>query len=369
MPVQSTSGVKQWFTRRWDAQRRLDRPADLATRRRRVAPIRDQILATLPFEDRSGLGTTTAAGGNETTVVAMRDRYGFQVRLALCHQTGLVFLLDRLTREGYDRFYKDGVYRQLIAAYHDESGHNLVERQHEQALKNGRVVFSALVNELTLPTGARVLDVGGSTGALSKLMRDAFGANATVVDPSEQELRIASDLGLETRCGTIEQVEFGEHELFDLIVINQTIEHLLDIEQAFVRLRSLLTAEGVLVFDILDFLALLEWCGCVEAASRLEHCQFLYDEMVDCFCSQVGLRVQKRLFHEAGCVLYICGRTEMGGHVAVAPEVLQQVRRRLLAQDVIWRQSALTAPDSLEERIVRTASRPVRSAKRWLSGR
>jgi hypothetical protein len=42
-----------------------------------------------------------------------------------------------------------------------------------------------------------VLDVGGSTGVVSAAVRDAFGALATVLDPSPDELSVAAAAGLE----------------------------------------------------------------------------------------------------------------------------------------------------------------------------
>jgi SAM-dependent methyltransferase len=348
--------LKRWFTDRW-ASKRLHDPHDrLAAGRARVSLLRNRILAELPFEhlDRCGLATTPASR-DAMTVVAMKDRYGFPVRLAMCHQTGLFYLMDRLTSEGYDAFYRDGLYRQLTAAFNDEqdNGMNNVERQHAQATGNARAIARALSGQITLRAGAAVLDVGGSTGALSKMLIETYRVHATVVDPAQDELQMAKDAGIRTKCGLIEDVTFGKDEKFDLIIVNQAIEHLFDIRGAFTRLHDLLKQEGVLIFDILDLLALIELRGCIEAASQLDHCQYLYDEMVDAFCDLVGLTVRQRLFHKPGSILYICARSVPNSLSAIPPELHRKLRRRLLTQAVAWKKSRFLARPSMEERIVR----------------
>jgi len=359
--------VKEWFTHRWDANRTGDLPAGLAAKRRRVAPLRNRILAELPFEHLSHCGLapepTPRAG---FTIVAMKDRYGIPVRLVLCHQTGLFYLIDRLTQDGYDAFYRDGLYRQLIAAFHGNSddGRTLVEQQHAQAVANAGVVFKALAGHVVLPPEATLLDVGGSTGALSTLFRDAYGIHATVVDPAADELEVAQKAGLAIKCGTIEQVTFEPSERFDVVFINQTIEHLIDLKGTFTRLLSLLKPTGVIIFDILDFLALVDTLGSVESASRLDHCQFLYDEMIDVFAAQVGMKVESRLFHQPGCILYVCTRSQPDDTVTMPPDQVQALRRRLLTQEVAWKLSPRFARPSLEERIGRAVAGSARRVKR-----
>lgn len=359
--------VKPWFTDRWDAKRTGDLPAGLTVRRRRVTLLKDRILGELPFEhlNRCVLAPEPVVHAG-MTIVAMKDRYGIPVRLAMCHQTGLFYLIDRLTQDGYDAFYRDGLYRQLIAAFHGNSddARTLVEQQHAQAVANAGVVFKALARHVVLPPGSMLLDVGGSTGALSKLFKDAYGVHATVVDPAADELEVARKSGLAIKCGTIEQVTFEPGELFDAVFINQTIEHLIDLKGTFTRLLALLKPTGVLVFDILDFLALVDTLGSVESASRLDHCQFLYDEMIDVFAAQVGMKVESRLFHQPGCVLYVCRPSRPSGTTIMPADQVQALRRRLLTQEVAWKLSPRFARPSLEERIGRTVAGSARRVKR-----
>lgn len=330
----------------------------LELKRKRVQTIRERITAELPFEHLPQCSFSDASREVcEQTIVAMRDRYGFPVRLALCHRTGLLHLVDRLTQDGYERFYRAGLYRELTASFHGWGLNDLVKKQHEQAKANAELVINALRQQILLPPGATLLDVGGSTGALAQAFVQTYKVQATVLDPAEKELELAAALGLRTKLGLLEQADFAEGEKYDVIVLNQMIEHIADIRATFKKVLSLLRVDGHVVFDILDFLAVVETVGCVEAASRLDHCHFLYDEMVDVFCKRVGLVVAKRFRHMGTSILYSCRPSAPDPHATFPEERRVQVMRRLLDQDTLWAKTPLVLRYPLDERLARRVKR------------
>ena len=64
----------------------------------------------------------------------------------------------------------------------------------------------------------------------------------------------ARGFGLETITGLVEEHDFGSRR-FDLVIICQTVDHLLDVGGTLRRVRELLSPTGLLFVDIVDFRA------------------------------------------------------------------------------------------------------------------
>ncbi len=319
--------------------------------RQQVAALRERVLNELPFEcvDRCPLVDGSEKG--EITVVATHDRYGFPVRLALCRETGLLFLLDRLTSNGYKRFYGERIYRELVAAFGREDTPRSPQEVHKYGLENARTVMRVVRGLIDLQPGARLLDIGGSTGALAEAFAKTFNVRATVVDPAQEELAFAASLGMETKEGLFEEVSFEPDEKYDLVVVNRTIEHLLDLETTFRKIRELVKPDGYVLFDVLDFMAEVERRGCAEMVSRLDHCNFLYNEMVDVFCRRIGLVVEQRMRHARLSMLYLCRIGQLDPKAKLSEERYFAVIRTLFDRDVLWEKTPRVVGYSLEERI------------------
>lgn len=82
--------------------------------------------------------------------------------------------------------------------------------------------------ERTVPRGARVVDLGGGTGALASRIKVVKAAHVVVVDHSQAALDMAVDQGLETAIADLEnpddlsKVTLG----FDVVVATEVVEHL-----------------------------------------------------------------------------------------------------------------------------------------------
>lgn len=328
----------------------------LLLQREWVRPLRDEILSTMTFES---VPLVNLAPPDDTfTVIAVQDRYGFPVRLGLSHSTGLIYAIDRLTQADYYRFYQESYYRRLVtqffqggdAPYGDERLHSQDDRSRENALLIARV----LKGLMSLPHGATMLDIGGSTGALAQTLGSQYNLHATVVDPSESELKLAAAKGLDTRHGLFEQVAFAPDEQFDLITLNQTIEHIYDLRLTFAKIRDLLKPDGYFVFDIVDFLTEVEMLGTSESVARLDHCYFLYNEMIDVFCGLVGLQVIQTIHYKNVSILYICRRLPTPVNTVVfSNEKREAVVRSLLNKSITWQKTPRILDYSLTERIER----------------
>jgi methionine biosynthesis protein MetW len=107
---------------------------------------------------------------------------------------------------------------------------------------------SGLVPRL-VPKGARVLDVGCGTGAVSVRIRDVAGATVLGVEPSAERAAACRARGIETVEALFpsEAIPAGK---FDAIVFTDVLEHLADPASALTAAKSLLAADGAVIASV-----------------------------------------------------------------------------------------------------------------------
>jgi SAM-dependent methyltransferase len=207
---------------------------------------------------------------SRAVVLAQRDRYGYPATFVVCRRCGLGYLCPRLSAAQYAHFYSE-VYRPLVSAYHgrriDAETVQLEQRSYTSAL----AAFLLPV----LPSSPRtILDVGGSTGVVSRVLAERLHARATVLDPCPDELAVARAAGMETVAGLIEDFDPGERK-WDLVLLCQTIDHLLDVRGTLAALRQMLTPGGRAFVDIVDVDVLLRRTGSIERVVKIDHPYYL----------------------------------------------------------------------------------------------
>ena len=103
---------------------------------------------------------------------------------------------------------------------------------------------------------AKALDIGSGYGFFSKAAMEQ-GFQVTAVNPASAENRIFQQLnGVEPIPLFFEEIDFGT-EKFDLVILSQVLEHLLDPFQVLVKARGLIKPEGVLAIAVPNVDALL----------------------------------------------------------------------------------------------------------------
>ena len=249
---------------------------------------RKQRIDALGFDyaaqPKEALATCNLCGATTLVVLTHRDRYGYPAEANACSRCGLVFLNPRMTAQAYGRFY-DGVYRPLVSAFHGRliDAHTIQAEQREYAAD--RAAFARpFVDRARLET---MLDIGGSTGVVAGHFAQAFGLEGTLIDPAPLEVAQARQFGLETITGLVEEHDFGDRR-FDLVLICQTVDHLLDVAGTLRRVRELLTSRGLLFIDIVDFRAayLRNWS--VEDAIKIDHPYYLTPETTTAYLRRAG---------------------------------------------------------------------------------
>lgn len=234
-------------------------------------------------EPKEAVTRCNLCGGSRFAVLTHRDRYGFPAEAHACERCGLVFLNPRLTAEAYGRFYRS-VYRPLVSAFHGRliDARTIQDEQRVYAAERAGFLRPFVSSQLTT-----LLDIGGSTGVVAAHVAREFGLTATVIDPAPLEVAEARRLGLEAITGLVEQYDFGGRS-FDMVIVCQTVDHLLDVGGTLARVRELLARHGLLFIDIVDFRAAYRRSGSVEDAVKIDHPYYLTKPTITAYLRRSG---------------------------------------------------------------------------------
>jgi SAM-dependent methyltransferase len=89
-----------------------------------------------------------------------------------------------------------------------------------------------------------VLEVGGSHGWLSELLRDRTGVRVTLLEPGHSAVESAKQRGLDAHCGFVEDFEPGHP--FDLVCAMHVVEHVDDVDAFLAACARVLRPGGTL---------------------------------------------------------------------------------------------------------------------------
>ncbi len=324
-------------------------PAELGARRERCRPAVESIASA----DRRFEPHCNVCGSEHSCVIADRDRYGLPLRTALCTNCGLVYMMDRLTQEGFGEFYRGGAYRRFTSSFAGSVA-TIDDLQADQAAY-ARNLIAFLQGRVPRRAGVRLLDVGGSSGPVAKQLAGHFGLEATVLDPSQEEIEAAQRLGLRGVVGSAETWETEER--FEMVLLCRTIEHLFDLRATTARIRRYLCPGGLFYCDFLDYMELCRITGAPQTVSKVDHCQWLTVEIAPAILRAMGFEIVS---------LHVAPKPPFTGLLLrpCDPEAIQplewrevQPRIRELQQITSDWQRGSSAPASLPARVRRKVSR------------
>lgn len=236
--------------------------------------------ATQPKEFVPCCNLCGSKGGPDGVLLAEKggpDRYGLPLLMAKCQACGLEFLNPRMTPDAYRAFYASGAYRDLLSEFYGRpiTAESIEAQQRDYAEKLAGLLgpfFKARRVET-------LLDVGGSTGVVAARMAKQFDLDCTVLEPSEAEAKRAANRGLVARLGTIEDLE-PNGERFDVILLCQTVDHLMDISGSLRTIRALLDDDGVFFVDIVE-----------NGPVKVDHPYYLTQHTMADYLRRTGFRV------------------------------------------------------------------------------
>lgn len=105
--------------------------------------------------------------------------------------------------------------------------------------------FDALISELRLPKNSRILEIGAGTGA-NLLMLSKFGS-VTACESDGDSRKFLEEAGWNVLPGFLPNGLPEFEYKFDLICLFDVLEHIEDDASSLLRIKDLLTPQGVLV--------------------------------------------------------------------------------------------------------------------------
>ncbi len=115
---------------------------------------------------------------------------------------------------------------------------------------NGRIDRAAeLIRSWNIPRDASLLDIGGATGNLGYSLRDLF-TSRYVIDIAEACGTPAEIKGNSFICGNVDDgIPFGSSQVFDVVVMLDVIEHVLDPQGLAVECFRVMKPGGYLLVN------------------------------------------------------------------------------------------------------------------------
>jgi SAM-dependent methyltransferase len=240
-------------------------------------------------------------------VVAHLDRYGYSIQTHACLRCGLVFLNPVMSGGAYQEFYSR-VYRPLVSAYHGRAIDAKTVQAEQRSYAVDRANFVAPFMQGR--NGGTLLDVGGSTGVVASEFVRRFGFRGVVLDPSPEELAEASAAGLDTIAGLMEDFQ-PRGEPFDLVLLCQTVDHLLDVGGTLRKIHDILRDGGLFYLDIVDFRAGYLKGQSIEGAVKIDHPYYLTEFTIEAYLLRAGFEVLRKAYAADHLhVGYLCRATD-----------------------------------------------------------
>lgn len=108
---------------------------------------------------------------------------------------------------------------------------------------------SGMITEL-VPIGARVLDVGCGTGALSVVLRDERHATVFGVEPDAHRAARAAERGIDVHTGVLTPGLSATTGMFDVAIFADVLEHLPDPLGELVKVAPFVKPDGVVIVSV-----------------------------------------------------------------------------------------------------------------------
>lgn len=257
---------------------------------------------------------------------AARDRYGYPATFVVCRRCGLGYLCPRLSATQYAHFYSE-IYRPLVSAYHGRR----IDAQTVQLEQRGYAAeLAAFLLPLLVSSPRTILDVGGSTGVVAGELAARLNARATVLDPSPDELAVARAAGMETIAGFVEDFDPGKRR-WHLVLLCQTIDHLLDVRGTLAALRRMTAHRGRVFVDIVDVDAALRRTGGIERVVKIDHPYYLTRPTAVALFALTGFTIVAERLSDDGHRGFVlapgpCAEPDWAALEATAAQFLARVR-------------------------------------------
>ncbi|MEA2064321.1 MAG: class I SAM-dependent methyltransferase [Gemmatimonadota bacterium] len=182
--------------------------------------------------------------GSEKRERLAKNRFFEGAGIVRCADCKLVYPYPRPDAERVDEFYRDSYY-----SYSSLIGWATRFLKLYYSGLRARSQFKWITDNINLPRGAKVLEIGCGYGRLLELFHE-HGCEIHGIEPSEDCARYTAEkFGPGVFHGTLEQYDPGNNK-FDLVVCSHVFEHFIAPEEVIERLKRMLGSGGRLFFEL-----------------------------------------------------------------------------------------------------------------------
>ncbi len=191
--------------------------------------------------------TLCFCGSDKEMQITSKERYGIKHRMVICEECALIRVNPSMTAKSYEEFYNTE-YRSVSHMISGTQDNPLRDDMDAIALhwvietNKGRQVVQAYKDQ-GQPMPKTVLDFGCWMGGVMAMWKNE-GCEITGVEYSLEGKKLAEDMGFEVHRTLDELIAQGRK--FDLIIMQDIIEHLTDLPGDIKKIDSLLADKGVL---------------------------------------------------------------------------------------------------------------------------
>lgn len=224
-------------------------------------------------------------------ILANQSVNGLAVQTCLCKRCGLIYINPRMTKAGYDNYYKYFYRIDRDQIKEKEEGTDL-EVNFANARKYGQAIARRLKG--IMQERGLTLDIGSSTGGVLRGLKDEIpDLELLGVEPSVAESGFANKQGIKTITSLFENFISASNEslMFSNIFCVRTLNHLLDPYQFFKWSKARLKDGGCLILEVKNFRHQARRTGSVAAGVQIDHPYMFTPETLKALVEASGFTV------------------------------------------------------------------------------
>ncbi len=180
-------------------------------------------------------------GHSDFKIIAEKDRYGIPSNTVICKNCGLI-MTNPCLDDASNTSYYDNEYHYIYREEENPSDEKYLERK-----ENAKDIIKFVKKHSRLTEGS-VLEIGCADGGnVAAFCENGFKASG--IDLSHKYIEYGKSKGLDLYCCDAVNF-FKQDKQFDLIILNQVMEHFTDLRRELETIGKLLSAEGLLFVSV-----------------------------------------------------------------------------------------------------------------------
>lgn len=160
--------------------------------------------------------------------------------VAMCETCGLVFTDTEATQQDFLSYYQNGA---VAPKYQDMFGEEATNDYYQHLYE----ILKPYIN-----ADSKLLDIAGAWGEFGCFMKEKGYSSFIDLDPNEKCIASAKEKGLMTVLSDSTDMTLIEADSVDMVIMNHTLEHILDVESTMKNIDRVIKADGYLFIEIPD---------------------------------------------------------------------------------------------------------------------